>query len=74
MNFDSLGLPEPLSRAVADAGYAAPTPVQAAAIPPALDGVDLMVAAPTGSGKTASFVVPALQRVLAARAEPTQRR
>ena len=74
MNFDSLGLPEPLSRAVADAGYAAPTPVQAAAIPPALAGVDLMVAAPTGSGKTASFVVPALQRVLAARADPTQRR
>ena len=64
MTFESLGLPEPLSRAVADAGYAAPTPVQAAAIPPALAGADLMVAAPTGSGKTASFIVPALQRVL----------
>ena len=36
MTFESLGLPEPLSRAVADAGYATPTPVQAAAIPPAL--------------------------------------
>jgi superfamily II DNA/RNA helicase len=74
MTFDSLGLPEPLSRAVADAGYAAPTPVQAAAIPPALAGTDLMVASPTGSGKTASFIVPALQRILAARAEPAQRR
>ena len=74
MTFESLGLPEPLSRAVADAGYAAPTPVQAAAIPPALAGADLMVAAPTGSGKTASFIVPALQRVLAARTDPAKRR
>ena len=74
MSFDSLGMPEPLARAVADAGYAAPTAVQAAAIPPALSGADLMVAAATGSGKTASFVLPALQRVLAARADPAKRR
>jgi superfamily II DNA/RNA helicase len=74
MTFDSLGLAEPLARAVADAGYAAPTPVQSAAIPPAIAGTDLMVAAPTGSGKTASFIVPALERVLAARADPTRRR
>ncbi|MBV9892470.1 MAG: DEAD/DEAH box helicase [Rhizobacter sp.] len=74
MTFTSLGLAEPLARAVADAGYAAPTAVQAAAIPPALAGTDLMVAAPTGSGKTASFIVPALQRVLAARAEPSRPR
>jgi superfamily II DNA/RNA helicase len=74
MTFESLGLPEPLARAVADAGYAAPTPVQAAAIPPALAGTDLMVAAPTGSGKTASFIVPALERVLAARGDPAKRR
>src|SRR5436190_23301843 len=72
--FESLGLPEQLLRAVADAGYAAPTDVQAAAIPPALAGTDLMVAAATGSGKTASFIIPALQRVLASRADTTQRR
>jgi superfamily II DNA/RNA helicase len=74
MTFESLGLPEPLLRAVADAGYAAPTAVQSAAIPPALAGADLMVAAATGSGKTASFVLPALQRVLAARADPAKKR
>ena len=72
--FDSLGLPEPLLRAVADAGYAAPTDVQSAAIPPAMAGIDLMVAAATGSGKTASFIIPALQRVLAARADTSNRR
>ena len=72
--FESLGLSEPLLRAVADAGYAAPTDVQAAAIPPAMAGADLMVAAATGSGKTASFIVPALQRVLAARADTANRR
>ncbi len=72
--FESLGLPEPLLRAVADAGYAAPTDVQSAAIPPAMAGNDLMVAAATGSGKTASFIIPALQRVLAARADSAQRR
>ena len=74
MTFDSLGLAEPLSRAVADAAYDTPTDVQAAAIPPALAGRDLMVAAATGSGKTASFVLPALQRVLAARADPARKR
>src|SRR4051812_31335704 len=74
MTFESLGLPEPLVRAVADAGYATPTHVQSAAIPPALGGGDLMVAAATGSGKTASFILPALGRVLAARADPGQRR
>ena len=72
--FESLGLPEPLLRAVADAGYAVPTDVQAAAIPPAMAGADLMVGAATGSGKTASFIIPALQRVLAARNDPTKKR
>ncbi len=74
MTFDTLGLPEPLLRAVVDAGYAAPTDVQSAAIPPAIAGTDLMVAAATGSGKTASFILPALQRVLAARADVSKRR
>jgi len=74
MTFESLGLPEPVTRALADAGYDAPTTVQAAAIPPAIAGTDLMVAAATGSGKTASFMLPALQRILAARADPAKRR
>jgi len=68
MSFETLNLPEALTRALASAGYAEPTDVQAAAIPPALAGRDLMVASRTGSGKTASFMLPALVRVLAARA------
>ena len=74
MTFESLGLPEPVTRGLVDAGYDAPTTVQAAAIPPAIAGADLMVAAATGSGKTASFMLPALQRILAARADPSKRR
>ena len=74
MSFETLGLPEPLVRAVTDAGYATATTVQTAAIPPALAGTDLMVAAATGSGKTASFILPALARVLAARNDPNLRR
>ena len=67
--FASLGLHDSLTRALADAGYTEATEVQARAIPPALQGRDLMVASSTGSGKTASFVIPALARILAARAE-----
>ncbi len=70
MSFDTLGLAPALTRAVTDAGYARPTDVQQRAIPPALEGRDLRVASSTGSGKTASFVLPALQRVVAARADP----
>jgi len=67
MSFDTLGLSPFLTRAVADAGYDSATDVQARAIPPALSGRDLRVSSSTGSGKTASFILPALQRVLAAR-------
>ncbi|MFO1331289.1 MAG: DEAD/DEAH box helicase [Rubrivivax sp.] len=67
MSFDSLGLHEALTQALATAGYTAATEVQARAIPPALEGRDLMVASSTGSGKTASFALPALMRVLRAR-------
>ena len=74
MSFDTLGLHPALSKAVADAGYAQATDVQAQAIPPALEGRDLRVASSTGSGKTASFILPALQRVLQARADPARRR
>jgi superfamily II DNA/RNA helicase len=68
MTFESLGLHEALNRAVTDAGYETATTVQSAAIPPALEGADLMVSSSTGSGKSASFILPALQRILAARA------
>jgi superfamily II DNA/RNA helicase len=74
MSFESLGLPEALSRSVADAGYTEATTVQTAAIPPAMRGTDLRVSAATGSGKTASFVLPALNRVLNARADVSKRR
>jgi hypothetical protein len=74
MTFESLGLPEPVTRGLADAGYDAPTSVQAAAIPPAIAGADLMVAAATGSGKTASFMLPALHGILARARRPAKRR
>ena len=64
-DFRSLGLAEALCQAAAAAGWRAPTPVQAAVIPPVLQGRDLLVQAPTGAGKTASFLLPLLQRVLA---------
>ncbi|MFG6449159.1 DEAD/DEAH box helicase [Roseateles sp. BYS180W] len=67
--FASLGLHEALVRAVHDSGYECATEVQGQAIPPALSGEDLMVSSRTGSGKTASFILPALQMVIAARGE-----
>ncbi|MCZ2292836.1 MAG: DEAD/DEAH box helicase [Burkholderiales bacterium] len=72
MKFETLGLHAALLRALADAGYDAPTPVQAQAVPAALAGADLMVASATGSGKTAAFVLPALQQLLEARAAEPQ--
>jgi ATP-dependent RNA helicase RhlE len=69
MTFSSLGLSEPLLRAVADRKYSTPTPVQVAAIPPALAGKDVWAAAQTGSGKTAAFALPILQRLVAANRE-----
>ncbi|HEV7914573.1 MAG TPA: DEAD/DEAH box helicase, partial [Albitalea sp.] len=74
MSFDSLALHEALTKAVAESGYATATEVQTQAIPPAIEGHDLMVSASTGSGKTASFILPALQRILAARGDNTKRR
>jgi superfamily II DNA/RNA helicase len=69
MNFENMGLHEAITRAVLDAGYSQATEVQQRAIAPAMAGQDLMVSASTGSGKTASFILPALQRVLAARGQ-----
>jgi len=64
MSFDSLGLSKDLLRAVAEQGYTRPTPIQSAAIPAVLDGRDLLAAAQTGTGKTAAFTLPLLQRLL----------
>ena len=65
MPFSSLGLSEPLRRAVAERNYAAPTPVQAAAIPAVLRGRDVRATAQTGSGKTAAFALPLLDLLAA---------
>jgi ATP-dependent RNA helicase RhlE len=63
MKFTDLGLSESLLRAVAEQGYDTPTPVQVKAIPLVLEGRDLMAAAQTGTGKTAGFTLPLLQRL-----------
>ena len=55
MTFEELNLSAPLLRAVQEAGYETPSPIQAAAIPPVLSGRDLMGCAQTGTGKTAAF-------------------
>jgi ATP-dependent RNA helicase RhlE len=65
MLFSDLGLAPELLQAIADQGYTEPTPVQAKAIPPILLGQDVMAAAQTGTGKTASFTLPMLQRLKA---------
>ena len=74
MTFDSLGLSPAILQSVTEAGYTEPTEVQARAIPAALAGQDLMVSSSTGSGKTAAFVLPALERILASRGDNTKRR
>ena len=65
MSFHSLGLDARLVRAIDELGFANPTPIQASAIPPAVDNRDLLACAMTGSGKTAAFMLPVLNRLLA---------
>ncbi|MGZ8095055.1 MAG: DEAD/DEAH box helicase [Methylosarcina sp.] len=64
MSFDSLGLSEPLLKAVSEQGYVEPTPVQQHAVPLILEGRDVLAGAQTGTGKTASFTLPLLQRLM----------
>ena len=63
MPFSKLGLSAPLLQAIAEAGYATPSPIQIQAIPAVLDGHDLLAAAQTGTGKTAGFALPLLHRL-----------
>ena len=63
MQFENLNISEPLQRALIKEGYSTPTPIQAQAIPHLLKGEDLMGIAQTGTGKTAAFVLPVLQRM-----------
>jgi len=64
MSFESLGLSAELLRAVSEKGYSVPTPIQKQAIPLILEGQDIMGGAQTGTGKTAGFTLPLLQRLM----------
>ena len=61
MTFQSLGLIEALLKAVRLQGYETPSPIQQKAIPPILEGLDVLASAQTGTGKTAGFTLPMLQ-------------
>ena len=63
MTFSNLGLTEQLLRAVSASGYTNPTPIQQQAIPAIINGEDVLAAAQTGTGKTASFTLPLLQHL-----------
>ncbi len=70
MSFSSLGLSEPIVRAVSERGYTQPTPIQLQAIPAVLSGGDLLAGAQTGTGKTAGFTLPMLQLLSSRAAQP----
>ncbi|WP_034913548.1 ATP-dependent RNA helicase RhlE [Erwinia sp. 9145] len=74
MSFDSLGLNADILRAVTEQGYSEPTPVQRQAIPVVLAGRDLMASAQTGTGKTAGFTLPLLQKLSSGDTNPKGRR
>src|SRR3972149_2187215 len=61
MSFESLNIIEPILKAVREAGYTIPTPIQTQSIPIVLRGTDLLGCAQTGTGKTAAFAIPILQ-------------
>lgn len=73
MTFEEIGLHTEVLRALSEAGYTEPTPVQAQAIPVALTGQDLMVSSQTGSGKTAAFMLPAIHKFASSDTTPAQK-
>jgi len=73
LSFDALGLREELLRALATENYTVATPIQAQAIPEVLKGRDVLAAAQTGTGKTAAFTLPVLQRLMTGRAQGGRR-
>ncbi len=74
MQFDSLGIIEPILRSLKEEGYTTPTPIQAEAIPVVLTGSDLLGCAQTGTGKTAAFAIPILQLLSAERSNDKKRK
>ena len=70
IGFDGLGLADAVLAAVREVGYESPSPIQRAAIPPLLEGSDLLGQAQTGTGKTAAFALPLLCRLDLKHAEP----
>src|ERR1700730_5671742 len=73
-SFQDLPLVEPIRRALKEEGYTVPTPIQAQAIPQLLEGKDLLGIAQTGTGKTAAFALPILQRLAAEKPASTRRK
>ncbi|HET8733550.1 MAG TPA: DEAD/DEAH box helicase, partial [Anaeromyxobacteraceae bacterium] len=69
--FDDMGLSEPVRRAIAERGYERPTPVQSATVRPILAGKDVIVRSKTGTGKTAAFGIPIVERIPAGRGRPS---
>ena len=70
-SFDEMGLSEPVRRAIAERGYVRPTPVQSETLRPILQGRDVIVRSKTGTGKTAAFAIPILERIPEGRARPS---
>src|SRR4029078_8264513 len=70
MSFEALGLNASIVKAVTDAGYTKPTPVQEHAVPAAIEGRDLLVSSQTGSGTTDAFMLPALHKFAVAEQSP----
>ncbi|MEP5254811.1 MAG: DEAD/DEAH box helicase [Winogradskyella arenosi] len=73
MSFKSLGLSEPILKAIQEKGYETPSPIQAKAIPPVLEGKDVLASAQTGTGKTAGFTLPMLHNLSSSRTEQRHR-
>ena len=73
-NFQTLGLIEPLLKAIQEEGYTTPTPIQAESIPIVLQGKDLLGCAQTGTGKTAAFTLPILQLLVKSKTQERRKK